>query len=345
MMKFLLVLLLLLPLHSYCQNETEPISIKSKITSYKPYQKRKLWGVKDASGKIIIKAQYLHFQTLPNGLFIAGDTKFGVIDASNTWVIPKTHSQIEYLSPTLFGVYNGSAWGVINITGKQVLPFKYNDVSRVNDNFGLACSFAGSRDLNTGVPRLAVYSDYFIFNASGLMDSTVYTHTIVKEGLAAYREGVTGCVTPPLNFSEGPAPVNVKEGYSVFIDDKGKVALDGRKFALASPFKYGFALVGIAEESKEQLPALFAERRAPIVKYGVIDITGKQILPFEYGYVEIHEDIFIVIQNFKAGLADTRGNIIVAPVYDNIQLYGNGTLGVKLGYEKFVIDKTGKRVP
>lgn len=347
MMRFLLLLFILLSSKSYSQDTTANKFISGRIaaTTYTAYQKGKLWGIKNASGKIITKAQYLHLQTLPNGLFIVGDTKFGVIDASNTWIIPKSYAQINYISPTLLGVYNGTAWGVITIDNKEILSFAYGAVSKVNDNFGVACIFAGSHDLNTGVPRLAVTTDYFIFNANGLIDNIRYTYTTVKEGMAAYHENKPGAaIPPPLRFSEGLVPVNVKEGYSVFIDDKGNTAFNGRRFAsgAAHPFKYGFALVGIIQEPKN--PPTLDTHLHPKIAYGVIDRAGKQVVPFDYNHIQIHEDIFIIIKDFKGGLADTEGNIILAPLYDDMQLYSNGTLGVKLGYEKFIIDKTGKRL-
>ena len=61
-------------------------------------------------------------------------------------------------------------------------------------------------------------------------------------------------------------------------------------------------------------------------KYGLIDYSGKEILPLEYTSIEALQGVtnsLIIKKDEQVGLCDNKGNIIINPEYKNIQSIGD----------------------
>lgn len=58
--------------------------------------------------------------------------------------------------------------------------------------------------------------------------------------------------------------------------------------------------------------------------YGLVNKQGKEIIPCKYEYIRIQENCVIVgDEDYKEGLADFTGNIIVEPKYNEVSGYGD----------------------
>jgi len=58
-------------------------------------------------------------------------------------------------------------WGVIDSTGRIIVPFICDGVSATGKHTGIASVFGGTTPLNTGVPRYSYSGMYFTFTKDG----------------------------------------------------------------------------------------------------------------------------------------------------------------------------------
>jgi hypothetical protein len=81
-------------------------------------------------------------------------------------------------------------------------------------------------------------------------------------------------------------------------------------------------------------------------KWGLIDKTGKEVIPCKYDYVGrvFSEGLAYVELNGKWGYINTTGNEVVPLIYDFAETFSNGFARVKLDGEEFYIDTRGKRI-
>ena len=160
-------------------------------------------------------------------------------------------------------------------------------------------------------------------------------------------------------------------------DDDYKPALLDWQGRVVVPFKYdgiswmheGFAeglvpvvlneKVGfINEQGVEVIPpqydstGYFSEGLAPVAKcdasgwykWGVIDKTGKLVVPMKYeGIHDYNGGLAAVLMNDKWGLLDTNGKLVVPTKYLLAAGVGNGlAVVIPNSYSMFYVDKTGK---
>ncbi|WP_418936115.1 WG repeat-containing protein [Moraxella bovis] len=82
-------------------------------------------------------------------------------------------------------------------------------------------------------------------------------------------------------------------------------------------------------------------------KYGVINKTGKVLIPFEYSsyILPIAKGIFMVEVNGKYGAISDDGRVLIPIQYDFISEFYHDVAKVELNGEIFYIDKQGNRLP
>ncbi len=93
------------------------------------------WGMIDRTGKMIIPPKYDLLQRFSEGLAIAYlDEKVGYIDQTDKLVIPFDYSVARNFSNGMAlvriggGYAGGGKWGVIDRTGRKLLPVKYDEI-------------------------------------------------------------------------------------------------------------------------------------------------------------------------------------------------------------------------
>ena len=119
---------------------------------------------------------------------------------------------------------------------------------------------------------------------------------------------------------------------------------------LGSNFKYGF----IDKTGKEVIPFKyqhakdFSEGLARVQlnnKWGYIDKTGKEVISFKYADVGIFSEGLAAVQlNDKWGFIDKSGKEVIPFKYDLVWYFSEGTAGVKLNGKWGFIDKTGAAI-
>ncbi len=113
-------------------------------------EKSRSYGLKDARGNIIVKPKYVNFNSTntsdyfpvakgygkKNEWGIYAGEKWGVIDATGKEVVPFKYDNMEGIQDKLIVVKLQDKYGIIDVTGKEVFPFKYDMVYYFNRELG-----------------------------------------------------------------------------------------------------------------------------------------------------------------------------------------------------------------
>ncbi len=263
---------------------------------------------------------------------IEKDDKYGVIDASGNIVLPTYYDEIKFLDDGNIQGRLGENWDVItiaNIDKNAYRPYvyykDYNSVIPISDDTAII--------LNEG-------NSYFI-------------NTTTDEKISKEYEMINFLSTNISNDEENPKfhqnifLASNEDGYETLVDVSGKQLLDefysniyyakedvfvvsnfdesiflinskGEKISNDEYFSYNYISDDIIIVSKAvDLSVLF----------GVVDINGNEIIPFEYGYIDwLGNDKFSFSNEIdgKRGIIDIDKNVMIEPTYDNIFAYSEG---------------------
>jgi hypothetical protein len=268
----------------------------------------------DGSFTVIRNAKYLQFDK--NGNEISLDDKYPGYD------------RYYVLSPQYSAVLRGNLWGIIDNTGRELIPPKYPaDYSYppglVND-IGLF-SFVGDSE------------------SGGIVDKN---DNIVLPFEFTIHSRPPGFIDFNLYFSDGLSLVqSKKDGKTSYIDKNGKIV-----FTLANrqPVTFG--------EILQFQPFNFSEGRCRVVydykdngfsftggKWGFIDKTGKIAVQPQYDSVFNYQNGYAAVKrNGKLGFVNKEGKVVIPIVYDNVGAFRNGMVVVYNKGKYGVIDSLNK---
>ena len=171
-----------------------------------------LYGAIDKQGKTVIPFEYQALANFYDGFATAArppkdpedyESKYGLINKKNEVVIPFMYESMGNLSELLIAVKKDGKWGYIDTTNKAIIPItlKYEMVNDFSD--GLAAVFSYEEN-----------SDNLKY---GYIDKTGKL-VIPMQFTKAYWDDTEGLI----DFNNGIAVVNDKEGRTFCIDKKGK---------------------------------------------------------------------------------------------------------------------------
>lgn len=135
-------------------------------------------------------------------------------------------------------------------------------------------------------------------------------------------------------FNDGLA-ATIKNGKYGYIDHTGKIVVDFR-YDLAFGFYHGLAEVAVNNDDDTLL-------------HGVIDKTGKTIVPLKYHHVSVYsepnanEPINIGL-NDKYGMVTRQGEPMIDLLYDEMFFFREGRAEVTKDGEGFYIDESGRQI-
>lgn len=215
-------------------------------------------------------------------LRVRRDNKWGLVDGTDERIKYLTeikYDEIERPQSYYAVVGQQKRYGLVDDTGKEILPIKYAKIFMLPGGFGKDGVIKVANTVNN-----YEYGDFNYVNKSGkLISSITYEDAIsFSEGLAAVKKnGKWGFIDntgktvialqyeDALPFSEGLATVK-QNGKWGFIDKTGKTVL-GFNYESARNFYNNLAPV--------QLKSGFFSKKA---KWGFIDKTGKTVIAFNY---------------------------------------------------------------
>jgi hypothetical protein len=286
------------------------------------------WGYIDSTGKIVVSAQYQYAYSPCKGTgIVKKEKKMGLINMSGTILIPFNYDGMGYQTignNTTVLVYNsGARYGYIDARGNVKIPADLRKTESLGNGF---ISFTrGAR--------------YGVMNSKGeIILGETYTEILpFSEGIAQVRKGnkwgyidTTGQEIIPTiydfsgPFSEGLARVNSKQRWG-FVSTTGEIIIPlkytgaGDFFGASAPVKTneGFGLIG---KNGKWL------RKPGYRKFTPIDGTN----------------LFVVRDDYAAGLCRTDGKMILSPRYDGFQFLGEGRIAYQTGLYFGILDTSGK---
>ena len=170
-----------------------------------------------------------------------------------------------------------------------------------NIKVGLDYEIIIGMDLNDGYK----YMDASKRDIFGVLKETLYIDVNGNEYYVASKENNWDA---PIFYENRAAVYSNNAGKQGYIDfDENKTS----KFIYdyTDSYKNGYAIVGIYNENDELM-------------YGVIDLTGKQILPCKYEYISLdfsNEDLFYVEVDNKEYIVNKNNKIILEYIQDKIK--------------------------
>ena len=249
--------------------------------------------------------------------------KYGFINEKGSWLIKPKFDSVGIFYNGYADFYQNGKSGLINSSGEIVITAKYNFIGDVESD-------------------LAIVEINDRYNFSDLEGNIVSEIDFFDIG----------------DFSENLIPVQHKEnGKWGYMDTEGKIKID-TLFDSADIFENGNGLVEIGDlefliDTTGTILDTVVSPRLRYKKYrvtgnadngtlGKVSLNGDTIMPNKYssfGYVQ--KDKFWFKQNNKFGLADTLGQIIIEPIYDDLSYFSDNGLAraKKNGKYGFINDK------
>lgn len=247
---------------------------------------------------------------------------------------------------TLIPFRKGKLWGYANLKKELVIPVKYSGAEVFND-YGLAKVFTGDyfgHDAKFGMidkkGNVVIPIDKY-YSLNEIRDSVICFAKVFKDSIKYGVMDLKGNVIilptfeSPINFNHNAAIINTRKNFRhsyspdadfIVINKKGEI-LTSKKYARISPFVNGFAAVATINDSNQY-------------RYGVIDSTGKEIIPPLYNEMKCDfSEVYIDSNSFKNGLIavkfggflepkwgviNIKNEIVIDFQYDVISNYING---------------------
>lgn len=335
------------------------------------------YGLMDKNGKIIIPCEYDDILTLtkePDLIAVKKNNAWGFVDKNNHTVIPFIYEQVWHFHNGFAKIRNNQQYGIIDLTGKIIIPTQYQWLDDINEQglirfqqnnqFGFI-----NRDNQIVIPNQYEYIEQFNHDIAkakkngfwGFIDKTG------KEVFALKYENMRD-ISPFLSI----AADKDSEGYTIAIllNKKNKIIKTYRRI---EPFYDGLARVikdtdkvwqfgFINEMGEEVIPVQYSYDSSPYKeyfengffnikqsgKYGLIDKTGKLIIPIENSHPTYLKDfekntLVRVEKDNKYGFMDKTGEIIVPIEYDHVSVHlEHGLAVIVKNQQSALINDKGK---
>lgn len=287
------------------------------------FYSNKKYGYIDQNRKIVIPAIYsLVHNFVGNFARVNVGLYEGLIDTSGKMVIQPEYRELRYdpVSRLVFARNKEKLVGFLDSTGKKIIDFiffdadyyfKGNYVNVVDENRN-----AGVIDKTGKIVIPLIYKFcYPVYNER--------IAVIKKEGNCGMID-LKGNIILPFEFDY----IWDSEGNDPIIAFKNKLAgILNQKFQLVVPYKYTSIRSANPDVSTiRSTDSLIAQLDG---KYGMIDITGKVIIPFEWDELNVFDwqrRLFQVKKGEKFGLLNAGNKLIVPVRYRQIYSYSNGWL-------------------
>lgn len=316
--------LLLLSVISYCAKAQSSNFKYDRVGKFKegmaPVYIGKTAGYIDRNGKeavpLIYEDDYTADEFTDRVAIVTKNGLNGLVDKTGKLIAPCEYKKIGEFSEGVAEAYkeNGKV-GFIDMQGKTVIPFQYN----------ILILLGGAKCVNGMIP---------VENSNGKRG---YIDKTGKQIVPFAYEKVN-------NFSDGLGMVRTKlNGMVSYVNTKGEVAIP-EKYDDGTMFKDGLAYVNKGAYVKEQFSGLQGG------KWGVIDKTGKEIIPTIYDHIHEIKNGFTVVSmgnypNEKKGLIGRDGKIILPVEYYDIKILKGRLAANKAFLGSFALfDYTGKQI-
>lgn len=294
--------------------------------------------------------------------------KFGFIDNKGATTIPFIYDKASSFHEGLAYFEMGNQYGFINENGNQVFLLNCDSVSSFNEGFAYFSIDGkyGYVDKTGKVVINPIYDDAGYFE-----NGAAKVRLNDKVGII----NKSGQVVVPINYDD----VTAENGFFITeLNNKFGCTNGEGKVILSAKYTYVDVDDGSIKFSNNDKRNIIDETGEVIkydyidkvpnsnfsiaelnYKYGIVDSTGKVMVPFKYdeiNYVDFRDkffannqansytsvDRFSVRIGDKCGVIDENRNIIVPCKYDDAQILNNGMIMLEQNNEYSFTDKNGR---
>lgn len=308
---------------TFCRQKIEFV-IKPEIIFYKVIR----WGAYSLQGKKICEPIYDYIEYIADNLIKVGkdDVAYSAFD-DYYW---EDGERYDFTSSCKYSIVN---WGLIDSTGKQILPLEYSSISDKAIN-GLVeiCSddrlgyvdITGHVVLKPTYKSIGDFADGYavVSKDSGFYDDNgCYKKRIYFGVINNQFKEIIPCVFTSLEYEKKTGRFKTEVGYKTMdgryvLEVDGKELLIDKKYKYCKPFNDTCAIVAYVSDEKE--------------KYGLIDKKANIVLPPIFSRIDyIDNGMYKYKLNNLYGLVNSKGNIIVQNKYNYIGEFSEGIAAVK----------------
>ncbi len=324
-------------------------------SQYIPVKRAGQWGLLDFSGKQIVSHVYdsigVGFESSFPAKYVGS---WGVINAFGTWLVQPTYFSIDKISDLLVGEGRGFRT-LLTSRGKSLFTTR-NELRAGNESievFGKEGKGLITRDglviFDPIYDQVRHLGDYYVGHRP--------EGAVIKDGLGAFVVRLDDAVQQVLDYSEGFFLVK-KDGLYGFLDEKGRIRIANR-YDSARRFNEKMAPIkligkwGFIDQDERLVVqpqyldvGAFRNGRAIVHRdfYGLIDKEGNEVLEVSFrSIIRTEEGSYILEdQQGRKGLANTNGEIILYPSFDEMQDIGHGLIIAERNGKKGLYNHSGQ---
>ena len=298
--------------------------------------KDRLRGYTDLDGNVVIPLQYLMAGTFSEGyatVLVSLDSFFSActfIDTMGRQFLPPEYDNLQPFSCGFAEVCQYKRWGVIDHSGRTVLPTIYEQITTIFDTL----FFAGDADgMALFDKRMKPLTPFVYTWTGGLQYGRI---PVVRNGKHGFldrhgREVIPCIYDDASSFSSGRAMVRLGDRYGI-IDTAGRVVL---------PIEYDNTTVMGDKYIYHDGLALVQKNG----KLGYVDLDGRLAIDFYFDQAyHFTEGLASVRYNGRWGYIDTHGDIYLPLVFDVASPFRWGRADVYYNGDFRQVDRKGRCV-
>lgn len=280
----------------------------------------KLMGYIDTKGKeqvpVIYEEDYITDEFTGGVAIVTKNGLSGLVDKTGKMLVPCEYKRISSFSEGIAEVQNNAGKvGFIDTKGKAIAPLQ----------FSILALLGGVKCVNGMIP---------VRNEAG---KNGYIDKTGKQVVPFNYEEIN-------NFSDGLGRVKTRyNGRVSYVNTKGEIAIP-EKYDDGTIFMDGLAFVNLGAKAKSLYSSLEGG------KWGVIDKTGKEVIPIQYDRIEETKNGLVIVKNGKypdekKGLFDKNGKSILPVEFYDIKILNGRIAANKVFVGPYALfDYSGKQV-
>lgn len=263
---------------------------------------------------------YEQIQLLPALTYTKEGNFAGYVNTQGEWVITPDYTSVQPFKEGIGIVQKDDLFGGIDVSGKVIIPFKYQALSQPEEGLVRFTNKDGMGIMKTNGKQVTKKIYSYIEN---YQEELALVMTVGKDGMSQYgyidsmgKEVIAPQYSIGYSFESGKALVSSQEGKYQLIDKTGKVIQ-----ALDYPIVYGY----------QDDRMIYSEQVGSLMGY--LDADGKVAIPAQFKMAEAFEDgvaVAGVSESFREqqGLIDLRGEWIYQPEYNEVRYLGEGRVAL-----------------
>lgn len=305
-----------------------------------PYKKNGLMGFINDLGEVKIEAQYQNVSFFKEGLaLVLKDDLYGFIDKKNHLVIPCKFDAASDFEEGRAIVEKEDQMGMIDRNGTFILPLTFEDIGQIK--YGLCEVKEGNSysyyDKNGKVKIEGPYAEAFSFQPEGV---------VAIDSLYGLIDTLGNVKINPLynalSYLNDTLLIFEKDGLLGLISNKGleitkpEYQTIGRmienRILVSKNNKLGY----LNEKGSEVIPCIFEPfsnyqnlsnfkglyaKVKQKGKFGIIDLTGKVIIPFVYQNLGEVASVIAFTKGKKWGYIDLKNKLFLATKYEKAESF------------------------